>query len=164
MLLVVVMLLQIFIFDRLMLSIAIAPLVYISFLILLPIQTPQLEMIFWSCAVGVAADILMGAGGVNTIATLFVGYIRTYLLAAILGKDLVALGGIPTASRVGTGRFVTLMSTMVLTHALLFFGVESLSITSWQFALQRFFASGATSLVFVTILTHFFGSLLMRKV
>lgn len=162
--LIVVLLLQIFIFDRLTLSVAVAPLVYTTFLVLLPMQTSQLEMIFWSFALGIAADFCMGLAGINTIATLFIGYTRIYQMNNIIGKELVALGGVPTVDKLGQMRYLLYLATMVMIHTFIFFAVESLNITSWQFALQRLMASSIVSLIFVWLLSHFFGSLLTRKV
>ncbi len=163
-LLFVVMLLQIFIFDRLTLSVAISPIVYITFLALLPIQTSQLEMLFWSVVLGVIADFCMGMAGVNTIATLFVGYTRIYMMNHILGKDMVALGGVPDIKKIGHFKYLLYIGAMTFTLSIIFFGVESLNLPSWQFTLKRCLASGAVSLLFVWLLSHLFGSLLTRKV
>lgn len=163
-LLLVVMLLQIFIFDRLTLSVAISPIIYITFLVLLPIQTSQLEMLFWSVVLGVVADFCMGMPGVNTIATLFVGYTRIYMMNHILGKELVALGGVPDVKKIGQIKYLSYIAAMTFTLSLIFFGVESLHLISWQFTLQRALVSGAVSLLFVWLLSYLFGSLLTRKV
>ncbi|MFI3247627.1 MAG: rod shape-determining protein MreD [Rikenellaceae bacterium] len=161
---VVVMLLQIFVFDRLTFSIIVAPLIYITTLVVLPTQTSQLEMMFWSLVVGISADFCMGMAGVNTIATLFVGYTRIYIMNITFGKEVVALGGVPIVAKLGYGRYLSYLIIMVAIHSLIFFAVESLTIVSWQFILKRFVVSSIVSFIFVWLLSYIFGSLLTRKV
>ncbi len=160
---VVVMLLQVFIFDRLTFSIIVAPIVYIAFLALLPMQTSQIKMLFLSLILGVVADLFMGTAGLNTIATLFVGYTRIYMMNLTLNKDVVSLGGIPIATKLGQVRYISYLSLMLFTQLFIYFTMESLSLVSWQLGLLKFLASGVISLIFVWLLTFFFGSLLTRK-
>lgn len=160
---VVVMLLQVFIFDRLTFSVFVAPLIYITFLVLLPLQTSQLEMIFWSLVLGVIADVSMGMAGVNTIATLFVGYMRIYMVNTIFGKELVALGGVPVVVKLGQSRYLKYVASMVVVLSFIFFLFESLNPAMWLFTLQRFAISSFVSLLFVWLLSYIFGSLLTRR-
>ena len=63
-------LLQIFLFDNLSISIYLCPLVYIGFIVLLPIDAPPVAVLFLALSMSVAMDWAMGAAGINTIATL----------------------------------------------------------------------------------------------
>lgn len=110
------------------------------------------------------ADVGMGMAGVNTIATLFVGYTRIYMMNNILGKEIVALGGVPDLKKVGPLKYISYIAAMTFTLSIIFFGAESLTLNSWQLTLQRSLASGAVSLLFVWLLSYLFGSLLTRKV
>ncbi len=161
---VVVMLLQIFVFDRLTFSVVVAPLVYITFLLLLPTQTPQIEMLFWALFLGLAVDFGMGTAGLNTIVTLFLGYTRIYIMNTIFGKDLVSIGGVPTIEKLGITRYNLYMAVMVFVQLFIYIVFESLSVVSWLLGLQKFLVSGTLSLIFVWLLSYFFGSLLTRKV
>ncbi|MFI3288942.1 MAG: rod shape-determining protein MreD [Rikenellaceae bacterium] len=160
---VVVMLLQIFVFDRLTFSVIVAPLVYITFLLLLPTQTPQIEMLFWALFLGVATDFGMGTAGLNTIVTLFLGYTRIYIMNTIFGKDLVSIGGVPTIEKLGRTRYNLYVAFMVFVQLFIYIVFESLSVVSWLLGLQKFIVSGLLSLIFVWLLSYFFGSLLTRK-
>ena len=66
----VVVLLQVFLFDNLSISIYLNPLVYVAFIALLPLDTPPIVLLLSGLATGVTMDLAMGAAGVNTIATL----------------------------------------------------------------------------------------------
>ena len=54
-------LLQIFLFDNLSISIYLCPLVYIGFIVLLPIDAPPVAVLFLALSMSVAMDWAMGA-------------------------------------------------------------------------------------------------------
>ena len=53
-------LLQIFLFDNLSISIYLCPLVYIGFIVLLPIDAPPVAVLFLALSMSVAMDWAMG--------------------------------------------------------------------------------------------------------
>ena len=63
-------LLQVFLFDNLSISIYLNPLVYIVFIALLPLDTLPVAVLGAGLVLGVTMDCVMGAAGINTIATL----------------------------------------------------------------------------------------------
>ena len=56
-------LLQIFLFDNLSISIYLCPLVYIGFIVLLPIDAPPVAVLFLALSMSVAMDWAMGGSG-----------------------------------------------------------------------------------------------------
>ena len=96
-------LLQIFLFDNLSISIYLCPLVYIGFIVLLPIDAPPVAVLFLALSMSVAMDWAMGAAGINTIATLPVAMLRRPLLQSVCGKEGIREGGIPSSIRLGQG-------------------------------------------------------------
>ena len=99
-------LLQIFLFDNLSISIYLCPLVYIGFIVLLPIDAPPVAVLFLALSMSVAMDWAMGAAGINTIATLPVAMLRRPLLQSVCGKEGIREGGIPSSIRLGQGGFL----------------------------------------------------------
>ncbi len=72
----VVVLLQVFLFDNLSISIYLNPLVYVAFIALLPLDTPPIVLLLSGLATGDTMDLAMGAAGENTIATLLIAFAR----------------------------------------------------------------------------------------
>ena len=116
-------LLQIFLFDNLSISIYLCPLVYIGFIVLLPIDAPPVAVLFLALSMSVAMDWAMGAAGINTIATLPVAMLRRPLLQSVCGKEGIREGGIPSSIRLGQGGFLRYLAAMVVVHHFLFFHV-----------------------------------------
>ena len=138
-------LLQIFLFDNLSISIYLCPLVYIGFIVLLPIDAPPVSM-------SVAMDWAMGAAGINTIATLPVAMLRRPLLQSVCGKEGIREGGIPSSIRLGQGGFLRYLAAMVVVHHFLFFMLESLSWAQLFHTLVRLVVSSADTVSFIWLL------------
>ena len=98
---VVTVLLQVFLFDNLSISIYLNPLVYVAFVALLPLDTPPVVLLASGLAMGVTMDFAMGAAGVNTIATLLIAFVRPALLRTLYTRDDAREGGVPCAGRLG---------------------------------------------------------------
>lgn len=158
-----VILLQIFILDRLTFGVSIAPMAYVAFIILLPMQSTQLQMVLLGFALGVTLDLGSGMAGVNTIATLPVAYFRFNILGWIMGKDIMEMGGIPTVEQTSWWRMVRYVALMTSIHSLLYYLLESLSLLSWHFHLTRFGLSFALAFAFVSLIVFMFGFSLRRR-
>jgi len=59
----VTVLLQVFLFDNLSVSIYLNPLIYVAFIVLLPVDTAPVTVLLAGLAMGVTLDFLMGAAG-----------------------------------------------------------------------------------------------------
>ncbi len=153
---------QALIFDNMTLGLSLLPLVYISFIILLPIQTSQFEMICWGTLLGVAVDFTMGTAGLNTIATLAVSYARLYILNAYLTDDMITIGGVPTSWRIGALRLIRYCATMQLLHSAIFFTAESMNLLAWRTTLFQFAFSSAVALPFIWLVAVLMGLLTYR--
>ena len=66
----VMVILQVFLFSRIGISIYVNPLVYIAFLILLPMEIAGALLLVLGMVLGMTVDFFMGTAGINTIATL----------------------------------------------------------------------------------------------
>ena len=137
-------LLQIFLFNNLSLSVYLNPLVYVVFIALLPMETTPIRMLLAGLAMGLAMDWTMGAAGVNTIATVFVAFVRIHLLNFVCGKENVHDGGVPSARRLGEKSFTVYLALTVVLHNAIFFYMEALS---WSHALLTLLRLGVSAAV-----------------
>lgn len=149
-------LLQVFLFDNLTISIYFNPLIYIVFVLLLPMDTPHAALLMAGLAMGLAMDFTMGAAGVNTIATLFVAFVRPWVLGLFTGRDDAREGGVPSPERMGRRKFVHYLLVAVLLHHTLFFSLEALSMSHLPHTLLRIAVSSACSVVFIWLIARVF--------
>jgi len=141
--------LQVFLFDNLQLSLYIHPLIYIAFLLLLPMETRPFTLLLAGTALGVAVDLLGGMPAVNTIATVFTAFCRPLVLRLFVGREVVREGGEPNASRIGAGKFMRYAFVLILIHGALFFTLETMSLTGIGYTALRVAVSTACTVVVV---------------
>ncbi len=156
-------LLQIFFFNELSLSSCFAPLVYVAFIILLPLNTAPVWVLLSGLVTGVLMDLTMGTAGLNTIATLAAAYMRQPLLNLIFGHNNVREGGVPSESRMGRRHFVYYFVSLTVLHNAVFFAFETFTTAYPWHQLLRFVVSAAASVLFVWALTRLFTSKLSAR-
>ena len=85
---IVVMLLQVFLFDQLQLLGVCHPYIYILCLLMMPITLSHSADMIIGAVVGLIMDIFCNSLGVHTAACIFIMFIRPYLIGAIVNdKD-----------------------------------------------------------------------------
>lgn len=151
-------LLQVFFFDNLSASIYLAPLVYIAFVALLPLDTPPAGVLLGGLVLGVVIDWAMGTAGINTIAAVLAAFLRPYLLRLICRRDDTREEGIPSAERLGKGVFLNYLIVIVLIHHLTFFTLSALSWMHVLHTLLRLAVSSAVTVGFIWLIARLFTS------
>lgn len=152
------MLLQSFMFDNLALSSNFNPMIYIVFIIMLPIESLPVVVLLSGLLLGISADLLTGGDGLNTAATLPAAFLRQPLLSHLCDRDDLRDGGFPSAQRLGNGwRFVRLAVAVILVHHSLFFVLESPSWVQMPLVLQRIVLSGGFTLMFAWLTARLFN-------
>lgn len=152
----VTVLLQVFLFDNLSVSIFLNPLIYVAFVVLLPVDTPAVWLLVGGLAMGVAMDFLMGTAGINVMATVLIAFIRPFLLSSLYGRDDLRDGGVPSPERLGHHIFLDYLVILVVVHHAVFFSLEALSLHHILRTVVRTVASGAVSVAAVWLLARIF--------
>ena len=145
----VMVILQVFLFSRIGISIYVNPLVYIAFLILLPMEIAGALLLVLGMVLGMTVDFFMGTAGINTIATLFAAFCRPAVLTLLVGKDEVKEGGVPNVNRIGLKRSLRYAGVIVLLHGTVFFVLESLTWSFFYLTLLRIICSSVITLLLV---------------
>lgn len=153
---VVLLLLQVFLFDNLSLWVYIAPLPYVAFLVMLPPNTGRGLLVFLGFVTGVVLDFMTGTGGLHTIASTFTGFARPGIVAVTMGKDFWRdSGDVITRGNIRSGKWMRCSALMVLLHCIVFFMFEALSFRYFGHTLLKIVMSSA-----VTVLLVWFTGLL----
>lgn len=157
-------LLQVFLFDNLSISVYLNPLVYVVFIALLPLDAQPVTLLGAGLLLGVTMDFAMGAAGINTIATLPVAFLRPTLAGMICGRENAREGGIPSPARLGSRKFFGYLLTLTLIHHALFFVLEALSWSHLGHTLVRIVISSAVTVAFGWIITRIFTAKLPARI
>lgn len=146
---VLLILLQVFLFGNLNLSVYVHPLIYVGFILLLPMEVLPVVVLLFGFGMGLMLDFMTGSGGLHTIALLFTSFLRPYYLTFIIGREEVKEGGLPLPNRLGLPKFLRYTSVAVLLHCFVFFTFESLSFRFYHLTLLRILLSSALTLLLV---------------
>ena len=142
-------LLQIFLFNNLAISSFFCPLVYVTFLVLLPLECTPILRLGLGLLMGIVMDATMGIAGINTIATLPVAFLRPNIIRLLSARDDMRDDGLPSPERMGKQLFWSYVVVMILLHHTLFFSLEALSWYHLPRTLLRILLSSAGTLLII---------------
>lgn len=152
----VVALLQIFFFNNLSLWVYFAPMIYLTFIVMLPLNAASIWVLLCGLTMGVTMDLTMGTAGLNTIATLAVAYMRRPILNLTLGAEIVRDGGVPSLSRMGRRQFWQYVTIITLLHGLVFFGFEAFTTAYFGHLFLRMVVSTISSILLIGVMAALF--------
>ena len=153
-------LLQIFLVDNISLSIYFHPLIYIAFIIMLPLDTKPVWMVLNSALLGLVIDVMTGMGGLNVIATTATGMLRPYVVNLATGHASGIDDSTPALYRMPEKNFRLYIVEMVVLHSAIYFLMESLSLHHIIHTLLRLVVSD----IFAVLFIYYFVKLFIEKI
>lgn len=123
------MTLQIFILNKMNLFGYLNPFVYLLFIILLPLQTNKVLLLFIAFLTGFTIDFFGNTPGLHSSATLLMAFLRPGLLSALFGKIEFTQNEEPGISKLGFFGFFKYAFILVLIHHFSLFFLEILSFS-----------------------------------
>lgn len=150
-LLLVLLVLQGFVFARIDIYGLVNPYVYIMVLLLLPMSIKGWQALFIGFGLGVVMDFMTGNYALHTICTTWLAFVRPMVLHFTAGRDEVELGGLPISRRIGVGRFMSYVMIMSLMFAIPFFALEAMTLVGWGYLLLRILCSS----IFTAVVIYF---------
>ena len=142
---VVVMLLQVLLFNQLQLFGVCHPYIYVLCLLMMPLTlSPMADMII-GAAVGLLMDVLCNTLGVHTAACILLMFIRPYLVGALV-NDKDRLNEQLTSRTLGIEAMIKYVVIMVLIHHFTVFMLAAWSWTHFWFVLAETAVSSALTI------------------
>ncbi len=150
---VVVVLLQVLIFNQIHLGGFLNPFLYVLFILLLPLSTPRYLVLILSFILGMTIDWFSNSPGLHASASVLMGYMRSPVIGLITMKESDQ-SDYPGLRQTGWGWFLTYSAILVLIHHFFLFFVEIFSFENFFRTVMRSFASSVFTLVII-ILSQF---------
>lgn len=148
---VLLLLLQILVFNNIQFSGYVNPYVYLMFIILLPVEMPAWILLLLSFAAGFIIDVFTGTPGMHTAATTLTGYIRPYILKVISPRDGYEPGATPSMVTYGFSWFLIYTIVLVAIHHLALFYLEVFRFADFFRTLLRVVLSTLFSTSFIVL-------------
>ena len=128
---VIVVLIQVLVFNNMNLSGYIHPYIYILFLLLLPIYTNRSVLLLLAFFTGLTIDYFAGTMGLNAAASVFLGYVRPGTIRLFFGKQDFGNNEEPGLQSFGAIGFLKYTVILVFLHQFLLYYLEVLSFDNF---------------------------------
>ena len=149
-------LLQVFVFNKMNLFGYLNPFVYVLFIILLPFQTNKLLLLLLAFGTGLTIDIFGDTPGLHTSATVFMAFLRPSLIRGFFGRIEFTQNEEPSIKKLGFGGFSRYMIVLVVAHHFVLFFMETLSFSRFFDILKTTLLSSLLSVILIYIYIFLF--------
>ena len=143
--------LQLLIFNNIEFSGYINPFVYVMFILILPVAIPSWILLLLSFLTGFVIDLFCGTLGVHVFATVIAGFARPWVLSLNVTAEGAEAEMSPSSYRSGLRWFLIYTFTVVLVHHLALFLVEIFSLRHFFQTLIRVLLSTAVTTFFIVL-------------
>ncbi|ATS07337.1 rod shape-determining protein MreD [Porphyromonas gingivalis] len=152
---VLLVLLQVWVFNYIFLFKVATPFVYIYTLMLLPLNVSVSALLWRAFIIGIFLDILSGVPGLHAASLTATAFVRNGLARPFLEKDS-DLGYPPSARNLKVGIYVFVLELTIIHHLLLFI-LDSWGLSSVPYMLLRTGASILLTYLLLLIMNSLFG-------
>jgi rod shape-determining protein MreD len=152
---IMLVLLQILLFNNIQFSGYVNPYVYVMFIIVLPIGLPTWAVLLISFFTGLTVDAFSGTMGVHTAATVMAGFVKPYLLTLNVTHESNNPQTTLSIKNYGLRWFILFTLMIVLVHHLTLFFVEVFRFSGFFRTLLRALLSTIFTTGFIVLLDSF---------
>lgn len=146
--LIVVVLLQVLLFDHLQIAGWGFPMVYVLFLMNMSVQIPRWAEMLIGAVVGLVFDVWHSSIGVNMAACVAFSFLRPILLGN-LTQDLERVKGEIYSASIGRIEYVKCLSILIVVHHLMVFSLEAWSWHNWWMVLVQTLISSTLTILII---------------
>jgi rod shape-determining protein MreD len=152
---ILLILLQVLLFNNIQFSGYVNPYVYIMFILLLPIEMPSWLLLLLSFVTGLIIDFFSGSPGMHTSATVLAGFVRPYVLRLVSPRDGYDSGADPSMLIYGFRWFLTYTLLIVIIHHITLFYLEVFRLADFFRTLLRIILSTLFSTTFILLIEYY---------
>jgi len=148
---IVLILLQIMLFNHIQFSGLVNPYLYILFILLLPFDTPKYLLLILGFLLGLNVDIFCNTPGIHASATTVMAFARPAVINLISSRDTLDSNALPRMKQMGSAWFIRYTILLVLLHHLFLFYVEVFTLKGFIFTLFRSLLSALFTIVLIVL-------------
>jgi rod shape-determining protein MreD len=152
---ILLILLQVLLFNNIQFSGYVNPYVYIMFILLLPVEIPSWVLLLLSFTTGLIIDIFSGSPGMHTSATVLAGFVRPYALRIVSPRDGYEPGSDPSMLIYGFRWFFSYALLIVVVHHTTLFYLEVFRFADFFRTMLRVLLSTLFSMSFILLIEFY---------
>ena len=152
---VILILLQLLLFNNIQFSGYFNPYVYIMFILLLPVEIPSWLLLLLSFGTGIIIDLFSGSPGMHASATVVAGFVRPFILRIVSPRDGYEPGSEPSMVIYGFRWFLAYAVLLVVVHHTILFYLEVFRFDDFFRTLLRVLLSSLFTLTFIVLIEFY---------
>ena len=153
---VVLVLLQVFLLKNISLYNLSMPYLYILFVMLLPLETPNFVLFLLAFLMGIIIDMFYDTPGLHAAASVILAFVRVLFVSVTVQRDGFDAEPEPTLGNMGFRWFLTYSTVLILIHHFCLFTLEVFRFSEIQYTLLRFLSSSLFTLFLILITSFLF--------
>lgn len=155
---IVLVLIQVFVLNNIQLGGFINPYFYVLLILILPFEIPAWFLLIVSLFLGMSVDLFSNTIGMHSSASLFMAFLRPYVLGAISPRDGYEKETLPQLKYYGANWFIRYSAILIFAHHLFLFYIEVFSFSNFFATFVRVILSSIFTILLVLISQYFFRS------
>lgn len=152
---VVLIVLQVLLFNNIQFSGYVNPYIYLILIMLLPVEIPSWILLFISFFTGLTVDFFSGTPGMHAGATVVAGFVRPYILRFISPRDGYEPGATPSMEIYGFRWFLLYTVLIVVIHHFVLFYLEVFRFADFFRTFLRVILSSLFSVTFILLAEYY---------
>ena len=145
----VLLLLQVAIFNRIEISVFLSPMIIVMFIISLPFTSPKSIILISSFFLGLFVDIFMNTPGILSFTAVLIAYIRSFVLLTLEPREGYFIGSSPKAVDLGWNWFFQYSIILTIFFHFIYFIILGLGQDNFLIMIWKTIISSAFTLFFV---------------
>lgn len=150
---ILLLFLQVLLFDNLHWLGLVHPFIYIWAIILLPIELPRWVQMLIGATVGIVMDLFTHAPGIHMAGCVMIAYLRPLLVAGVV-QDIDRLKGAVTSDTIGMANWLRILAILVAVHHTIVFLLEAFTFAHFGYTLLQIILSGIFSYAMLLMLEY----------
>lgn len=152
---IVLILLQVLVFNNIQFSGYVNPYIYIMFILLLPVEIPAWLLLLCSFTTGIIVDLFSGSPGMHASATVLAGFVRPYVLRIISPRDGYESRSEPSMMNYGFRWFLIYTVLIVFVHHTALFYLEVFRFADFFRTMLRVLLSTIFTVTFIVLIEFY---------
>ncbi|MFM1875221.1 MAG: rod shape-determining protein MreD [Bacteroidota bacterium] len=159
---VLLCLLQVLIFNNLNLGGYINPFPYIYFILMLPISTGRVPLLFLGFLIGLMVDVFSNTGGIHAAASTLMAFYRPLYLKAQSPREGYEVSAMPHIKHFGMAWYLPYAILLVTMHHTALFFLEAFRFSDFFHTLLKAVLSTALTMVIIVFIEYMFVNVKRR--
>ena len=152
---VLLVLMQVFVLDNIQFLGFINPMVYLLFILSLPIRLPRWAQLLLAFTIGIVIDIFSNTMGIHTFAAVFAAFVRQPVINLFVDSDEIARPE-PTFSSFGVSAYIKYVAVIVILHHTALFLIEAFAFSNLVHLIPKIILSSAISILIILAVKSLF--------